>query len=190
MAIVTQSQARTGTYVPTTFIVDVAQLNSVEVTSPEFKELLVRLYQNLSLMSNVLNLKETGYYLEQEVVNSQSWFPNPNLTSNTPQKPTFRQGYTTVVVFDALPNADTVQVAHDIDMGPQFVLTYFQGTGTDQTDIGTPGAIVGIPIPYPSAGVDNTDVLELWMDSTNVYIKSQADYSAYSGIVTIKYLKQ
>ena len=42
-----------GAYAPTTFIWDVEQLQHIEVTSPEFKELLVRLYQNLNLMANV-----------------------------------------------------------------------------------------------------------------------------------------
>jgi hypothetical protein len=186
---VAENQSRTGTYSPTTFIFDVAELQQTDVTSPHFKELLIRLYQNVGLMSNIINLKDTGYYLQQEVNNSQSWYPNATLTQATPQKPDFRRGYTTVVPFPVLPNANTVSQPHGIAMGPQFFLTFFQGAATNPAAITVPMDVVGIPLPY-SSSTTIVDNIEMWLDNTNVYLASQADYSAFNGVVTIKYLKQ
>ena len=62
MAIDLLNQNISGAFVPTTFILDVAKIQEVNVNSEEFKELLVRLYQNLNRMSLVLNVKESAYY--------------------------------------------------------------------------------------------------------------------------------
>ena len=72
-----------GAFVPNTFIWDVQQLQQVDLNSPEFKELLVRLYQNLNLMANVINVKETGMYPLEEFNTGNSWFPNPANNSST-----------------------------------------------------------------------------------------------------------
>ena len=40
----TPQQNQVGAFVPTSFIWDVARVGEIEVNSPEFKELLVRLY--------------------------------------------------------------------------------------------------------------------------------------------------
>ena len=72
-----------GAFVPNTFIWDVQQLQQVDLNSPEFKELLVRLYQNLGLMCDVLNIKDTGMYQVTELVNGQLFFSNPANNSST-----------------------------------------------------------------------------------------------------------
>jgi hypothetical protein len=41
-----------GSFVPTSYVWDVARLYEIDVNSDEFKELLVRLYQNLNLIAN------------------------------------------------------------------------------------------------------------------------------------------
>jgi len=51
-----------GSFVPTTNVWDPSEIYSVDVTSPRFKELLVRLYQNVNLIAVVLNTKDSGYY--------------------------------------------------------------------------------------------------------------------------------
>ena len=182
-------QTSTGSYVPTTFILDVAQLYSVDVTKPEFKELLVRLYQNINLMCNVLNLKDTGMYLTQELVNSQSWFQNPSLTSSTPQVPEYRQNYRYVMNFGPLPKmATTISQPHGLTFSDQVTFTRIYGTATDDAAIGT-GNPAGLPIPYASATAI-ADQLELWIDDTNINIASGGtDYSAFNAVVVIEYLK-
>ena len=40
-------QVNSGSYIGTTQVWDVSQIYDIEVNSPEFKELIVRLYQNI-----------------------------------------------------------------------------------------------------------------------------------------------
>lgn len=171
-----------GAYVPTTNIWDVSQLYSVEVTSPEFKELLVRLYQNINNISLALNLKDTGYYVLQEFVDSQSWFPLPGLTSSTSQQPDTRQNYRIVINFGALPAAGTKSVAHNLTIAPQWTFTRIYAVATNPNTR-------FIPIPY--AAVNPADTLELSVDTTNVNITTGGtDYSAYTiCYVILEYLK-
>ena len=68
-----------GSFIPTNYVWDVAQVYSTDVTSPEFKELLVRMYQNINNMILALNLKDTGIYNTSPFINSQVYFPNPSL---------------------------------------------------------------------------------------------------------------
>jgi nucleoside-triphosphatase THEP1 len=65
-----------GSFVQTTQVWDVDEIYSMDIKSPEFKELLVRMYQNLNDIAVVLNTKDTGYYPLFEMVNSQLWFPD------------------------------------------------------------------------------------------------------------------
>lgn len=191
-------QTSTGTYVPNTFILDVTQLASIDVTKPEFKELLIRLYQNLNIMCQVLNLKDTGFYLTQELVNSQSWFQNPALTSLTPQVPQYRQVYRCVIDFGALPAAGTKQVAHNLDVGPQWTFTRIYGASTNPALFTTPPTPFGapplgknyIPLPYVSVR-DATGDLELSVDQQFVNITTGGtNYSAWTiTYIVIEYIK-
>ena len=88
MAYNIEQQINTGSYVPTTNIWDVAQLYEVDVNSPEFKELLVRLYQNINNIALVLNTKSTGYYIEEQFVSGKLFF-NPASNDPTLRRPGF-----------------------------------------------------------------------------------------------------
>ena len=58
------AQSEPGLSLPTTNIWDTTEIYETEVTSDAFKELMVRLYQNLSDMSDAINLKESAYYVQ------------------------------------------------------------------------------------------------------------------------------
>ena len=49
-----------GLYIPTTSVWDVSEIYSTDVTKPEFKELLVRMYQNLNNMAMATNNKDSS----------------------------------------------------------------------------------------------------------------------------------
>ncbi len=161
-----------GVFVPSTYVWDVARLHEVDVTSPEFKELLVRLYQNINNISLALNVKDTGVYNVIEIVNGQIFFPNPALNSSTAQAPNFRQVYRTVVNFGALPNAATKSVAHGILITPTTTFTRIYATASNLA------ADTYIPIPYASPTAANS--IEISVDATNVNITDVIDYSAYT----------
>jgi hypothetical protein len=176
------SQANPGLFVPTTNIWDVQQLYSTDVNSDEFKELLVRLYQNINNISLALNLKDSGYYTIQEFLNGQVFFPNPALSSTTAQAPTYRQVFRTVVNFGTLPNTASTSVAHNIDItsGYSFTRIYGAATNTGRTSF--------IPLPFASPTLNENIKLEV--TNTNVVITTGIDRTAYTTCyVVVEYIK-
>ena len=175
-------QTSTGNYVPTTFIFDVQQLYDIDVNSTQFKELLIRLYQNIGLMANVLNNKDTGIYYREELVNSQSWFPNPTLTSATQQVPVNRQVYRLVVNFGQLPNAGIQSIPHGLTVTNQYTFTRIYGAASDTT------GLTYIPLPYASPTAANN--IELSVDNTNVNITTGINRTNYNiSYVVLEYIK-
>lgn len=176
----------TGAFVPTTDVYDTQAIYDLDINSLEFKEFLVRLRQSTNNIALVLNVKDSGYYVLTEFVNSQLWFPNPILSSTTQQTPSYRQDFRLVIDFGALPNTGSKSVAHNISgivpLG-LFTLTRLYGAATD------PIAQSYIPIPYASPTLANN--IELSMDATNVTITTGSNRSNYLiSYVIIEYLKQ
>jgi hypothetical protein len=161
-----------GAFVPTTNVWDVSQLYDVDVTSPAFKELLVRLYQNINNISLVLNLKDTGYYLNQEFVNGQLFFPNPAYNSSTPEDPGFRQVWRLLVNFGALPASATKSVPHGLIVNSGYTFTRIYACASDTTGFNY------IPIPYASAS--GTTNIELSVNATEVTITTASDRSNFN----------
>lgn len=162
-----------GSFVPTNFIWDVQQLNQVDVNSPEFKELLVRLYQNINLMAIALNTKDSAYYNTQEFVNGQLYFPNPSYNSSTAAQPGFRQVYRKVLNYTtALPNNGSTSIAHGISCTAQTTFTRIYATASDITGFNY------IPIPYASPTLANN--IELRVDATNVTITTGSNRTNFT----------
>ena len=172
-----------GSFIPTSYIWDVSQLYSVDVNSPEFKELLVRLYQNVNNIAIVLNTKDSGLYERSEFVNGQLYFSDPTLSSQTNVTPVQRQVYRLVVNFGPLPNAATKSVAHGIPITNGYSFTRIYATATD------PVAHSYLPIPYASC-TDVAHNIELNVDATNVNITTGIDRTAYTIVyAVVEYLK-
>lgn len=173
----------TGAFAPTNFIWDVQQIAQVDVTSPEFKELLIRLYQNLNTVTLLLNIMDSGYYNTSQFINGQLFFPNPALNSSTPQTPEFRQVYRQVINFGPLLITGLNQQPHKITCTQKTSFTRIYGAATKPT-----APFEYIPLPYASATLVNN--IELFVDDTNVNIVTAADYSAYTIVyVILEYLQ-
>lgn len=177
------NEQEVGNFVLTNYIWDVAQLYDIEVTSPQFKELLVRLYQNINSISLALNIKDTGVYYTYPFVNGQIFFPNPALVvSNTTTTQEFRQVYRLTIYFGALPNTGTKSVPHGITVTPATTFTRIYGTASDTT------GKTFVPIPYSSATL--VDNIELYVDATNVNIITATNDSNYNVCyVIVEYLQ-
>jgi hypothetical protein len=174
-------QNNTGLFIPTTYVFDVAEVKDVDVNKPEFKELLVRLYQNINNICVALNLKESGIYFLQEFVTGQVLFPNQDMINPNPDG---RQIFRTVLNFGALPNATTISMAHNINVTAATTWVNIYGVATNPT------TMAGISISYASTS-SATDNIEWAIDDTNFYITTGIDYSAYTRtIVTIEYVKE
>lgn len=176
------NSTNTGVYAPTTNVWDVSNVESANIQEPGLKELLVRLYQNLNILALVTNNKESGYYHTLEQVNSQLFFPNPALSSQTPANAVFRQVYRVVVNVGALPNTTTLSVPHNIAVNPAFTFTRIYGCASNPTTLSF------LPLPYVSATTAN--IIELSVTATNVVIKTGSNRSGYTTCyVILEYLR-
>lgn len=183
MAVNNQQYQRTGSFVQTTQVWDQAQLQDVNVNSQDFRNLLVRLYQNINQIAVVLNTKSTGAYYLQEFVTGDLYFPNPNatLSSMLPVTPVERQVSRVVVNFGALPNTTLKSMPHGLSVGVQWTFTKIYGCATNPSLINTPSPNQAfIPIPYVDASGVIANNIELYVDQTNVNILTAADYSAWT----------
>lgn len=161
-----------GNFVPTTSVWDIDLLRTTEVTSPQFKELLVRLYQNVNLMALSLNTRDAGYYDTQEFVNGQLFFQNPSLTSASTTTPVYRQVFRKVINFGALPDTTSASVAHEIAMTEAVTFTRIYGCASD------PATNTYLPLPYASPTLANN--IELSVGPVNVTITTGSNRAAFT----------
>lgn len=158
-----------GGFVPTTNVWDTAQVYETDVNSVQFKELLVRLYQDVNRIALVLNTKDTAIYDNTSpLVNGQAWFPN---SANVTNLADYRQVYRTVVDFGALTNGTTKSQPHYIECTAGVTFTRIYATASDTTGFNY------IPIPYAGSAGDN---VEINVDSTNVNITTNSDRTNFN----------
>lgn len=170
-----------GAFVPTTNVWDVSQIYQTDVNSPEFKELLVRLYQNINNIALILNIKDTGMYDTQEFLNGQLWFANPAYVTSADPYPELRQVYRFTYNFGALPNSGTKTLAHGlpVTMG-NYTFTRIFACSSDTTNHEY------IPIPY--AGTTGNTV-EINVDAVDINIITESDRSTFdTTYVVLEYL--
>jgi hypothetical protein len=168
-----------GLYLPTTYIFDIQEVEQADINSPEFKDLLVRLYQNVNDIVLAVNLKTTGYHLTTEFNTGSLLF---NINNDFTQ---LRNIFRVTVNFGALPAAGTKSVAHSIPfIGSTYSFTTINGAATN------PSTPEFIPIPFSSA-VDIAHNLQITVDATMVNITTGGtDYSAYTTTwITLEFVK-
>ena len=171
-----------GSFGPTTNVWDITELQNVDVKSPEFKELLVRLYQNINLLALVLQTADKGIYDTEEFVNGQIWYPNPAYNSASLTSPQYRQVFRKVINMGPLQNPLTRQ-PHGITCTADTSFTRIYGTATD------PIGLTYIPLPYVDVAVASN--IQLYVDDTNVNIVTESDRTMYTiCYVVLEYLYQ
>jgi len=177
MAFFEDQQINTGSYVPTTNVWDVSRLHEIDVNSSDFKELLVRLYQNINNISIVLNTKCTGYYINEQFVSGKLFFnANPNPSDLSAQ---FRPGFIKTVNTGAL-GAGITAVNHDIAVTATFQWMFISGAATNT------GTLVGYPIPFAGAAGNN---IEVSVTATQVLINNNSGVTFTESQVTLEYCK-
>lgn len=128
-------------------------------TDPE--ELVARLHQNVNEIAIAVNAKDFGLYSQQEIVNGQTYFPNPAntaITSVTKERSVYRK----VINFGTLPNTGTKSVPHNIPISDTYSFTRIYATASD------PVGLTYMPIQYIN------------VDLTNVNITTTADLTNYT----------
>lgn len=157
--------------IPTTSIWDPS--NIPQNIDPVLKELFIRMYQNLNLMANVLNVADIGFYNTQyEFVNGQQYFANPANNSSTQSNPSQRPVFRTVVNFGALPNAGIKSVVHNIPFNNGFSATRIYGAASDTT------GLTYIPLPFASPVLNQN--IQLDLDAVNVNVTTGINRSNYN----------
>jgi hypothetical protein len=173
-----------GAFLPLNYVWDPESIKKMDVNSSDFKELIIRLYQNTGNITQAVNNKDTGIYDTSEFVTGATFYPNVNPIAGAPQDR--RQVYRSVVNFGALPNAAIKKVEHHIPLNKASSVVKFYG-GT--TKPAAPPNLWFLPLPYVDAAGAN---ISLYADDTYIYIDTLAtNYSAYTiSYVIIEYLKQ
>lgn len=180
MAASYPSQLNPGMMLPTTNVWDAQQVYATEVTDPAFKELIVRLYQNLNNVSLAVNLKDTGYYTLQEFLNSQAFFPNPALNSTTPAAPVFRQVFRLVLNFPGL-NAGVNAQNHNLVITTGYSFTRIYGCASNTVTFDY------FPIPFASAG--GAANIEIRVTATQVIITNNSGVTFDKCYAILEYIK-
>lgn len=174
-----------GYFLPTTQSWDSTELYEADVNSKKFKELIVRMSQNLGLMAQQVNQKTSGIYDTQEFASGDTFFPNPSYSSTGSTFASFRPVFRKVVNMlptGTLPNAGTLTVAHGLTFSSSVIGVGLTGTATDATGTSM------ISLPYASPVLVNN--IELKIDATNVYIITGSDRTNYTKCyVIIEFLK-
>ncbi len=175
MAYIPGQQANTGSFIGTTSVWDVGRLYEIDVNSEEFKELLVRLYQNVNNIALALNTKETALYFLEEFNTSAQYF-DAITNSQLLLRPQFRRTYNIGAV-----GAGVTTVAHGLTIGTTWIFTDIYGALTD--NIGNNY----YPLPWASAG--GATNIELRVGAANIVITNNSGIAFTSCIVTLEYLK-
>jgi hypothetical protein len=167
-----QQQIDTGSFIPTTSIFDVGLLYDVEVNSPEFKELLVRLYQNVNNIAIVLNTKDSAFYLTEEFNTGQVWF-NPGSFDYNQARP----GYREVVNVGPFGPGATV-VPHSLAIDSNWKFTQIKGAASDTVNL--------LYYPFNYSG---PNYLNAYADGTNINIDNNTGVTFTDAYIILEYLK-
>jgi hypothetical protein len=171
-----------GAYIQQSPTFDVDALRSTDVTKPEFKELLVRMYQQFNNVAMSVNTRDAGIYNTNEFVNGQTFFANPSLSSSTPTNASQRQVHRIVIDFGALPNTAAKSYVHGIPIKVGWSFTRIYGCASD------PGNLLFLPLPYASNVAGSS--IELSVDKTSVTVTTGSDRTAYiTTYIVLEYLK-
>lgn len=169
-----------GPFLPTTDTYDVQTIYSLDINSDEFKEFLVRLRQSVNNVLLALNAKDSGFYTQFETICGQQYFPNPALTSLTPQTPVYRAVFREVVLFGPLAMGVNTK-AHNISVTTSTTFTRIYGVVNDITNFSY------LPLPYVNLAGNE---IQIDVDATNVTITTAVAMPTYTiNYVIVEYLK-
>ena len=138
------------------------------------------LVEQLKGLANAVNIRQIGWFLDEELISGKQFIPSPNTTGGSDQ---FRTILRKVIDFGQLPNAGTKSVAHGITVDIYFTLMNLYISATD-------------PINFLSFGLQNWDItgtssIILNMDATNINVTTTADYSDYTrSYVVVEYIQE
>lgn len=140
------------------------------------------LVEALKEMSNAINIRQIGWYLDEELLSGKAFIPI-SLPPGDPTPQQFRAVLRKVVDTGPLPNTGTKSVPHGIVFDNNFTLVQLYGAATD------PVAFAAIGLGFASTVPANS--IELYIDATNINITTGINRSNYTrSFVTIEYMQE
>lgn len=138
--------------------------------------------EQLKKISEGVNRREIGFYLDQELLTGGSFIPGVNIVEEGGTSQQFRSILRIVVDFGPLPNTGTKSVPHEITFDANFTLIKLWASATD------PVGLVAIPIPFAQpAGLN----VQLLMNQFNVVITTTSNLSNFTRcFVFIEYIQE
>jgi len=164
-----------STLLPISNVIDLSRIESLDVKSKEFKTFLTSLSDNVNNLLLSVNAKDIGIYDSNETLAGQSYFD----ADRQDQRPVYRK----VIDFGALHNAaGTTTSPHGLDATWAYKFTRIYGATSD------PAAKLYLPLPYASATA--ADIIEVYIDNTNVNITVGKNRSSYTTTyIVLEYLE-
>jgi hypothetical protein len=148
-------------------------------TVPEkWEEARPFLVEQLKKISNAVNLREIGWFLDVELLSGKQFFADQSLTGTSEQ---FRSVFRKVIDFGTLPKSTTKSIPHGIVFDANFTLVSMWLSATD------PVNFVAFSLAYWAKNAPGDITLN--MDDTNVNVVTNSNYNAYTrSYVVIEYL--
>jgi len=139
------------------------------------------LVEHLKKISNAINVREIGFFLDEELLSGKAFIPGATIPGNNPG--IFRQVLRKVIDFGVLPNTATKSVPHGILFDTRFTLIQLWASATSSTNL------TAFPIPFTSLILANQ--IQLFMDATNVVIVTGSNRSNFDRcFVFIEYIQE
>jgi len=153
---------------------ETSQIMKMYPDSLEFKEYLIKLVRTINSLIDTVDNKQGGLFNHLETVSGNKYTFDTYDTS--------KGSLLLVVDFGALPNNTVKSVAHGLDSSWSYKFVKIYGVASNSSTKNY------IPIPYASSTASK--IVELYVDSTNVNIKTGKDMTSFdTTYVILEYLE-
>lgn len=152
-----------------------------DVVPEKWEEARPFLVEILKKITNAVNIREIGWFLDEELLSGQAFIPGiPPAGNSSPSQ--FRQILRKVVDFGALPNTGLKTVPHGITFDSNFTLTNLYGASTD------PNALLAIGLGHAASSPNQ---IELYLTSTTINVVTGSNRSNFTRtFIIIEYLQE
>lgn len=139
------------------------------------------LVEHLKKISNAVNIRQIGWFLDEELLAGQQFIPGSNLSGTSQQ---FRSVFRKIIDFGVLPNAVTKSVPHGITFDANFTLLNLYIAATKPT-----APFLAFSLQYWANSAPGSITLN--MDATNINVTTTSNYSDYTrSFVCIEYIQE
>lgn len=154
-----------------------------DVVPEKWEEARPFLVETLKKITNAVNTREIGFFLDQELLAGKQFIPGANIVANGGSNQQFRTVLRKVIDFGQLPNTGLKGVLHGINVDANFTLVQMYGAATD------PVSLVSFPLPLDSAGTKTG--VALFMNATQVLILTESNRSTFTRcFITVEYIME